>query len=327
MKNQPAKFNFWTALALGLWLSVSLPTVGRASEVIELPGGRLKVALASTISRAEQRKIIQWLATSGQAVTTGYGIFPLDSVSVEITPVSRGGGPVPFGRVLRTGGARVELFVKTGQSLSVLAADWTVVHEFSHLMLPHLTEESAWLAEGIATYYQYLLRVRAGLISEQEAWRGILAGLERGRRDTPRTQTLRDTSATMSRQGGFMRVYWSGLVYALTTDLQLRRESNGQLSLDRALYKFRDCCLPIDRRWHGAEFVAQLDVLLETDQFTSRFVAYPGRRDFPKISATLEQMGVIDQDGQLRLDNGASVAVIRRKIMHGRPDFSVARDD
>jgi len=313
--------------ALVFWLVLLAPAGNVVAEMIQLPGGQLQVLMPPSVTDSEQRKLIRWLTTAGRAVTQGYGLFPLDRVGIQITPVSRGQGPVPFGRVLRNGGTRVELFVKTGQPLSVLTKDWTVVHEFSHLMLPHLHRESAWLAEGIATYYQSLLRVRAGLISEEDAWNSILAGLKRGRQDTRSAQTLRQTSASMSRKGGFMRVYWSGLVYALTTDLQLRRESNGQLSLDRALYKFRNCCLPTDHRWRGAEFVAQLDALLETDHFTSGFAAYSGRRDFPKIKKPLEQLGVIDQAGQLRLDNHAPDAAIRYQIMHDHPDFSVSHAD
>jgi len=302
-------------LALILWVPFGNTARGQPTEVITLPGGQLNVTVAPTIRAAEQTKIIQWLTSSGNAVTTAYGVFPLASVDVIVIPANRGDGPVPFGQVVREDSTRVKLLINPTEPLVAFVKDWTAVHEFAHLMLPYINRDAAWLSEGIATYYQYVMRVRAGLISEREAWLGILAGLERGRNDTHSSQTLHQTCRDMSRQGGFMRVYWSGLVYALTTDVRLRESGDGEQSLDRALLEFHRCCLPADREWSAVEFVNRLDQLSATDEFTNGYRDYPDRRDFPAIEATLASLGVVYLNSQLQLDDMAPNAAIRHKIM------------
>ena len=309
------KLTRFVILALFLYVPYGNSARGQQAEAINLPGGQLNVTVAPTISAAEQTKIIQWLTASGNAVTTAYGVFPLANVDVLVTPANRGEGPVPFGQVMREGNTRVKLLINPAEPLAAFVKDWTAVHEFAHLMLPYINRDAAWLSEGIATYYQYVVRVRAGLISEREAWLGMLAGLERGRKDTHSSQTLHQTCRSMSRQGGFMRVYWSGLVYALTTDVRLRKRSGGEQSLDRALLEFRRCCLPTDNEWSAAEFVNKLDQLSATDEFTNGYRTYPDRRDFPAIEATLNSLGVVFQNGHLELDNGAPNAAIRHQIM------------
>lgn len=304
---------FTAALLCGLPLSAAA-TIELADPIV-VTGGQLNVSLSRQVSRAQQQKIIRWLTSAADAVTTTYGQFPLASVDVLITPTSRGDGPVPFGQVMRAGGTRVRLLANITSPIEALITDWTAVHEFSHLMLPYIDRDAAWLSEGIATYYQYLLRVRAGLIDEEEAWRGILAGIERGRKDTQDDQTLRQVSTNMSRRGGYMRVYWSGLVYALTTDVLLRQGSGGVKSLDAGLQAFRDCCLPTQDSWTAAEFLSQLDQLLDTQEFTAHYHDYPRRRDFPAVDTTLTDLGVSFHGGKLKFIETAPKAALRRQIM------------
>jgi predicted metalloprotease with PDZ domain len=50
-----------------------------------------------------------------------------------------------------------------------LRADWVLAHELFHLGVPSMPG-GAWLDEGLATYYEPVLRTRAGLVSEMATW-------------------------------------------------------------------------------------------------------------------------------------------------------------
>jgi hypothetical protein len=84
---------------------------------------------------------------------------------------------------LRRNSVAVLLYVRKGASLEELRADWTAAHELSHLFHPYLGDDGRWLAEGLASYYQNVLRARSGLLEEADAWRRPLSS--RWPRPTP----------------------------------------------------------------------------------------------------------------------------------------------
>jgi len=194
--------------------------------------------------------------------------------------------------------------------------DWVAVHELSHLFHPYLDDEGSWLAEGLATYYQNVLRARAGLLTPAEAWEQIDYGFARGR------GAMRAGDVPLGASGerpNFMRVYWSGTAYWLEVDTELRRASGNRLDIDEALRRFDDCCLPSYRAWQPAEFVAKLDALAGTDVFRKHFDAYAKRRDFPDLKPLYARLGLVRTAGDtLAFDDAAPEANVRRAIMAPR---------
>jgi hypothetical protein len=107
--------------------------------------------------------------------------------------------------VVRGGGLAAEFFVDETAPLQALQADWTASHELSHILLPYVSRSDRWLSEGLASYYQYILLARNGVIDERTAWQGMFDGFGRGR-----SGTRGGTLAEVTRQGWehTMRVYW-----------------------------------------------------------------------------------------------------------------------
>jgi predicted metalloprotease with PDZ domain len=195
-------------------------------------------------------------------------------------------------------------------------ADWVLVHELSHLLHPVIDGPDRWLYEGIASYYQNVLRARAGLRSPQWAWNALHAGFERGIRGTPRGRSLAEVSENMMRDRSFMRVYWSGAAIALLADVELRRRSGGAQSLDTALAAFADCCLPADRSWSARELLQQLDRLTDTTVFMELYRKHVDSDDFPDLVALYGELGLQSMDAtSLRLDATAPGAAICEAIM------------
>uniref|UniRef100_A0A0U1P9I2 Peptidase M61 catalytic domain-containing protein n=1 Tax=Mizugakiibacter sediminis TaxID=1475481 RepID=A0A0U1P9I2_9GAMM len=297
----------------------AMAAVGRFREMpVTLPGGTLRVALLDGGTAAQRQALRAWLARVSQAVLDAYGRLPIPDVQVLVVPVSRrrGDDAVAFGQSTRGQGHALTLLVDPAAPPEAFARDWIAVHELSHLFHPYLGDEGRWLAEGLATYYQEVLRARAGLISAESAWQRLDAGFARGRADAHAGMPLAEVSERMMDLGAFMRVYWAGTAYWLDVDAALRRHSRGRLSVDVALARFRDCCLPSHRAWTPQAFVAKLDTLTGTDLFTRDYARFAGATAFPDLAPTYAALGLRTRtDGALRFGGDATAEALRTAIM------------
>lgn len=297
----------------------AMAAVGRFREMpVTLPGGTLRIALLDGGTTDQRAALRAWLARVSQAVLDAYGRLPIPDVQVLVVPVTRhrGDDAVVFGQSTRGQGHALTLLVDPAAPAAAFANDWIAVHELSHLFHPYLGDDGRWLAEGLATYYQEVLRARAGLIGADDAWGRLDAGFARGRADAHAGLPLAEVSERMMDLRAFMRVYWSGTAYWLDVDTALRRQSRGRLSVDVALARFRDCCLPSHRAWTPQAFVAKLDALTGTDLFTREYGALVDATTFPDLAPTYAALGLRTQaDGALRFGGDAAAEALRTAIM------------
>ncbi len=291
--------------------------IGRFSvEPIDLPGGRVRYALLPAEPAADAVFLRKWITSGLRALVSAYGRLPVPDVQLLVVPVGRGDEAVPWGEVQRGGGDAVHLYIDQRLAEEDFMDDWVMVHEFSHLLHPVIDSDDRWLSEGIASYYQNVLRARAGLKSPGEAWDRLHAGFERGIRGTRPGRSLAEVSETMMRDRSFMRVYWSGAAVALLADVELRERTRGSQSLDSALAAFGECCLPADRNWSGREFMQKLDRITGTTVFMDLYDLHIDSDEFPDIARVYADLGLkrISRT-RLTLDPGAPGAAIRAAIM------------
>jgi len=284
----------------------------------ELPmaGTTLRVSVLAGKPPANPGVMRDWIESGARAITTlRFSLSSLPPIQVLIVPVGRADEPVPWGEVQRGGGEAVHLFIDQHRSRQAFVDDWTLVHEVAHLLHPRLPKTDAWLYEGLASYYQNVLRARASLLTPLAAWHKLHAGFLRGIRGTTDRQPLYRVSGNMGNNGRYMQIYWSGAAYALEVDSRLREQSAGHQSLDTVLGRFLDCCLPADRRWTGKEFVERLDALSETTLFSEAYERYRHLRRFPDLDHLYRNLGLKVANGGLQLDDSAPRAPIRRSIM------------
>lgn len=283
---------------------------------INVGGASLRVALLQGEPATDRAAVRRWITAGAQAITTLYGRFPVPSPQLLVVPGGAAREPVPWGQVMRGGGDAVHLYIDQTRPLQEFLDDWTLVHELSHLLHPRMAPDDAWLYEGIASYYQNVLRARAGLLEATTAWDNLHAGFERGILGTPRDQTLTEVSQDMRRNHRFMRVYWSGAAIALIADKELRQRSGERESLDTALARFQACCLPSDRLWSGRAFLAKLDELTGTRVFRTLYAQHVDSTAFPDLRATYRQLGLEARGARhVRLRNDAPLSSLRRAIM------------
>jgi hypothetical protein len=275
-------------------------------HVVDEAGVRAHAALLGHFSAIDPRAIDSWLRGAVRIASGSDGRFPAPALHVLVLP--GGGGDEPFGSVARGGGASVLLFVPDSFDAGRLSRDWVLPHELSHLLLPFVKHEDAWLAEGLATYYQEVLRARAGVIPAQEALANIAQALRSAQREGT-GRSLCDESRAMHQTHAYRAVYWGGAAALLLADVALRKESAGKLTLDGLLTRIRreDRMTP---EYGARELLARMDALSGSQTF-SALAARCEVEPFPDFEATLRALGA---DATESAPEGAELSAIRAQI-------------
>ncbi|MFN0317900.1 MAG: hypothetical protein ACKVQA_22975 [Burkholderiales bacterium] len=290
---------------------------GRFKEhVIDVPGAILRVAVLGVTPKIDAAQIAEWVRNAALGVTTVHGKFPVPQARVLVVPNAHGTEPVPWAFVQRGGGPSAQFLINHRLPAGDFLSDWTLFHELAHLLLPYIGSSDAWLSEGVASYYQNLLRARRGVITPLDAWQRLHAGFARGRKSQIGT-TLADATERMYRNAGFMRVYWQGAAIALLADYRLRVE--GRHSLDSALAGLAQCCLPSDRTWSGREVLERLDAITGTTVFTDLYGQYIRSEAFPDLTEVYEGLGLQVRDREVRFAEGSPHTALRDAMMRAQP--------
>jgi len=286
-------------------------------EYIDVVGSRLRLTVLEGSPPVDMDAIAGWIAGTADLVAGLYGRFPISQAQVMVVPNSNMREPTPWAFVVRGGGPAVHFVINQRRPIGEFYDDWTATHEFSHLLLPFVVGDDAWLSEGIATYYQNVLGARGGRLSAHDAWSYLHAGFGRGRADAE-GMTLAEATVRMYRGGHYMRVYWSGTAIVLLADLRLRRMSGGTQSLDTALDALNACCGQLDKEWTAAELFAKLDAITQTSIFSDLLKEHVDSTRFPDLSVAYRELGLIPLGGDIDLASDAPLAHVRDAIMGGK---------
>ena len=281
---------------------------------IPVAGTELRLATIGRLKARQHETISAWIKETADAVASVYGRFPRQAPQILVIPIGQRGQAVPWAHVIRGGGIAAEFFIDETRSLESFREDWTATHELSHMLLPYVTRNDRWLSEGLASYYQNVLRARDGRLSEQQAWQKLHSGFERGRAGTSGGSLAR---ATRSGWKSTMRVYWSGAAIMLKADSELRLLSGGRQSLDSALAALQECCFDRERAWHARELFSELDRITGTSVFTDLYREHVMDDEFPDVEYTFEQLGLVLRSESIRFDPEAPWGRIRYYIMKG----------
>jgi hypothetical protein len=240
----------------------------------------------------------RWLQAAGDAVGQMYGSLPVERLQIVVVPVPvPGSSPVMFGMVVRGGHPGALLLVRPHGDRSALVGEWVAVHELSHLALPFVQRRDAWFSEGLASWYQQVLRVRAGLLDERAAFARLADGFE------------------AARDGNIKRVphlYWAGAAFWLLADVHLRE--NGS-SVDEALRSIRACCFDEPRS------IAPREVIVRASQEHPELLRW-FEEEAPSVDQAparalrmLDELGVRRGAGGVTIDDGAPLAHVRAAMV------------
>jgi predicted metalloprotease with PDZ domain len=281
---------------------------------IEVPGARIRLAAIGDLSASQREKIDMWIEETVTTVSSVNGHFPQPQPQVLVIPIGARKRPVVGALVMRGGGLAAEFYIDETRPLREFTADWKATHEFSHMLVPYISSRDRWLSEGLASYYQNVLRARNGRLTETEAWQKLYEGFKRGEKGTHGGSLAQ---ATRSGWRSTMRVYWSGAALMLMADMQLREASGGRQSLDTALKSLSACCMENGKTWRARDMFRQLDQLTNTKIFSQLYEQYVHDDSFPDMQTTWQNLGISTRHDRVSLSEDAPMASVRSSIMKG----------
>lgn len=272
------------------------------AERVELPEGELMVAMSSGAPALGREAIAKWIEVRVRAVASYYGRFaaPHAALLVLYTP----GRDVGGGSTMGQGGASVMVSLGEKSTQAALDDDWILVHELVHVSFPNVG--TPWVEEGLASYVEPLIRVRAGLLSPDHFYRDLIEGLPQGQ-PQPGDRGL-DHTDTWGRR------YWGGALYWFLADVAIRKSTGNAHSLDGALRR-------IVAQGGNVAVTWSVDRALEEgDRDAGGTVLRDLRRQLGDAAVTTDldtlwnELGVHLVAGEVVYDDAAPLAAIRKAI-------------
>ncbi len=277
-------------------------------DLVNVPGATLDVALVGPPLRMGDAATLGWIKGAATCVSGLFGRFPVDA-TIFVVPV-RGADEVVFGRVMSLAGASVALLFGDQAQPEHAHEDWVVVHEFFHLGCPSFVGEGHWLEEGLATYYEPLLRERAGWMSETDLWTHFASNMPRGVRKDGEPPSIEDRDDIDS-------TYWGGALFAFLADVGIREATHNTRSLDDAMRAILATEGDATRQARVADFVRTADEATGARVVADLYRTWAMLGQDAGLDTLLRKLGVQAKDGKVTLDDKAPLASLRRGISAG----------
>jgi hypothetical protein len=250
-------------------------------------------------------EVTRWVQTSAHAVSQFYRAFPVPRASVTVIPVP-GRDAVVFGKVLPESSPGVALLLGEHASKRALYSDWILVHELFHLGFPSFYEEGKWLDEGLATYYEPIIRVRAGLYTEAELWEELLSSMPQG------LEAFSEQG--LERATDFRGIYWGGAIACLVADVEARKRK-ASVGLEVGLRALREAGGNACEVWSLAEAIGAIDHALGAPTLAPIAAAHAHQGRAFDLAGLFAELGVTkDPQGRVQLSDSAPLAAVRRAI-------------
>jgi len=229
-------------------------------------------------SPSEQQKLRSWLEVAQTATEQTIGKYPFD---VELHIAARKANePVPWANTWREGTQSIYFYVETRFSQQQFVDDWTSYHEISHLALPYLGSKNRWFAEGFASFMQYQIMSKAGVLkkSKTQSYQFKLSPhLAKYQNDESAMQTIK----TLFRKRQYKAGYWASAWFFILADQKLQLQGSSMIEIVR---EYQACCRMKDHRlndviasWDklaGSPIFANLLNTFETDKSRTIFPAH-----------------------------------------------------
>ncbi len=274
-----------------------------AHATVAFDGG--KVELVELSRDSVRPEVKSYLAGALAAVAPLWGRrLPSEALRVYVAPVPDQ-DEVVFGEVRALTGASLVVFMGDGfraGEAEVARRDWVLVHELVHIGFPTFQNEGRWLSEGLATYYEPLLRTRAGWRSAEALWGEWRRELERG------------AGAQLERRGGIDAVYWGGALFLLHADVAIRKATGNAKSLDDVVQGIIRAGGSTEHVWTVQDTLARADAISGTRVVSDLYERCVVRGEALEAAPILRELGVSEREGRLELRDDAPLAEIRKRL-------------
>ena len=274
-------------------------------RTLDVGGAKLEVTTLDGALDQSADEVSAWIQSSANAVRDFYGAFPVPRASLTVLPIPERDS-VLFGKVLPESEPGIALLLGQHAPRKALYSDWILVHELFHLGFPSFFEEGKWLDEGLATYYEPIIRVRAGLYSEQELWNEWESSMPQG--------LPAFTGAGLEKADDFHGVYWGGAIACLLADVTARKRRL-DAGLEVGLRALREAGGTASEVWSLNEVIGAVDHALGAPTLAPVATAHAARGSAFDLQALFVELGVSrDASGAIQLSDAAPLSAIRHAI-------------
>lgn len=286
----------------------SIDLVGRNSTLASVSvvtlGGPLALPHAT---------VHDWVLDSAREVGKFWNGFPVPRTLLVLVPVRDRSGVV-FGKVLPESAPGVIVVLGEHTTRRELYDDWVLIHELFHLGFPSFEGEGKWLDEGLATYYEPIIRARAGWKSERDVWTEFARDMPQG------LAAIEHQGLEHTHDRG---VYWGGAIACLLADMKARKISGGKRGLETGLRALLAAGGHASEVWDLDRAIDVIDRELGApvlEDIARRYSATGRPIEFERL---LRELGVRQKAGGIVLDDHAPSATLRRAIVGARREYAV----
>ena len=273
-------------------------------ETIRIGGGTIEVVFADGAPGLDRPRVLNWIRNSAQAVSTYFGRYPVAKVGILI--IGEDGARINGGTTFGFAGSAIRIHVGRGADDAAFAEDWIMTHEMTHLALPVVPEESAWMLEGSATYVEPIARVQAGQLPASEIWRQVIQGMPKG---LPQAgdQGLDHTPT-------WGRIYWGGALFCLLADVSIRERTHNRFGLRDAFRAINRASGGNGAQWSMAQLASVGDAATGTTVLHDLYNQMKDTSTNVDLDSLFAKLGVSQQGSETIFDNAAPLAAVRKAI-------------
>jgi hypothetical protein len=292
-------------------LKVATYTTFGARETRDIGVGAAAVRLAVLDGKLDLETDVleRWVADAARGVASFYQRPPEPRTLVTLLPVPDRHG-IPFGKMLPESAPGLIVYVGEHTAKDELHADWVLVHELFHAGTPSFLGEGKWYDEGLATYFEPLIRTRLGWRSEADLWAEFLRDMPRG------LDAL--TRRGLAHPVGYSDIYWGGALFCLLADLEMRRTTSGAKGLEDGVRAVLAAGGYSSQVWTLAQATEVTDAALGTPLLARLEAEHLEHGSPVDLDAVFRELGVsIGKNGGIALDRRPPAATLRHALVYG----------
>ena len=291
-------------------VQLALPGPNSVLDPAKAGKAEVEVAFADGALGVSSKVVSDWIERSASAVADFWGGFPVPRALVVVIPAADRRGVV-HGKVLPESSPGIVIVMGEHSDEASLNEDWVLVHELFHLGFPSFQGEAKWLDEGLATYYEPIIRARAGNKTEADVWAEFVRAMPQGV-PAMEDEGLENTSS-------YRGIYWGGAIVSLLADLEIRKHSGGKRGLEAGLRRVLQAGGNASEVWSMERAVRVCDGSGGLGTLRKLVHRYAYRGSPVNLDAVWRELGIVRHSRGVHLRDDAPLSHIRRAIVFGKP--------
>jgi hypothetical protein len=163
--------------------------------------------------------------------------------------------------------------------------------------------------EGLATYIEPIVRVRAGIMPEEKAWRWLIKGTPQG---LPKAGDRGlDNTPTWGRK------YCGGAVFFLLADIQIHQQTNNKYGIEHALQAIQAAggSMQLEHNWPVTKALAIGDKATGTHVLMTLYNSMKDRAVQTDLNAIWKNLGVSLNSDRITFNDNSPQAKLRKSLI------------